>query len=154
MLSSKRTGLTDDLSPAGGIKNGVRGWDPWRHLETSGLELMWAWLPHVMAAYVPDHALIILNPEAVSASQRSALAEELGHHELAHFPTPDPTETARMELRARRWAAARLITTESLIEAAKWTTNLSELADELEVDLDLLVERLTQLEVVLSGSSS
>lgn len=67
---------------------------------------------------------------------------ELAHHDLDHWPVQDPVEEARQELRARRWAAVRLIDVDQILEAVKWTPYLHEVAELLDVDPDLLAVRV------------
>lgn len=117
-------------------------WDPWGHLKESDVDLMWSPLPHVAGAYVPERRLVILHPKTTVVNQRSALAEELAHDELDHWPVEDSVELARMELRARRWAAIRLISAEQILEAVIWTPYLHEVAELLDVDPDLLMVRV------------
>ena len=120
-------------------------WDPWQQLEESGYTLVWGSLPHVSGAYVPSIQTIVLDPDETSAAQRSALAEELAHLELAHRPNDDPVETARTEQRARRWAAGRLVDFDRLCEAAAWTDDVCQMAEMLDVDPDLVSTRLAYL---------
>ena len=120
----------------------MRDWDPWGHLDESDADLMWNALPHVAGAYVPDRQLVILHPGKTAITQRSTLAEELANYELDHWPVEDPVETARMELRARRWAAIRLVTVDQILEAVRWTPYLHEVAELLDVDPDLLAVRV------------
>ena len=120
-------------------------WDPWEHLDQSGYKLVWARLPHVAAAYIPSHQAIVLHPGHTRIEQRSALAEELAHLDLAHEPVDDPVDTARSEQRARRWAAVRLIEFEQLIEVLEWSDEFGQVAELLEVEADLLAARLETL---------
>ena len=122
-------------------------WDPWEALDESGYELISAPLPHVAGAYVPSHQTIVLDPRETATSQRSALAEELAHLELGHHPANDAIETARTELRARRWAASRLVDFDQLREVAAWSEDLAQLAEILDVDPDLLSTRIDLLSV-------
>ena len=115
-------------------------WDPWVHLEREApdVEVVWANLPHTNGAYVPSHRTIVLRNGQTRSAERSALAEELAHHELGHEPVEDPVEVARSELRARRWAANRLITVDRLVEGIVHATTWFDVAEWLEVDPDLL----------------
>ena len=117
-------------------------WNPWEHLEESGYTLLWASLPHVARAYVPALQTIVIDPEETATAQRSALAEELAHLELAHQPVNDSMETARTEQRARRWAAARLVDFDLLCDAFAWTDDLGQVAEMLDVDPDLVSTRI------------
>ncbi len=138
-----RTGVVDgNLSQVRGRMPVMREWSPWEHLDRSAVRLAWARLPYVTGAYVPGVATVILHPESTSTQQRSALAEELAHHELAHEPVADPVALARQELRARRWAAVRLVSAEQILEAVMWTPYLHEVAELLDVDPDLVEIRV------------
>lgn len=134
----------------------MAAWDPWGHLEETDLRLIWAPLPHVDGAYDRGRRLVILHPGRTQTAQRSALAEELAHHELGHEPVTDPVETARTELRARRWAAIRLVSFDDLLEAVAVTPYFHEIAEMLEVDPDLLATRVdlcTESEQQLLGEA-
>jgi len=121
----------------------MRNWDPLGgHLKETDVDLTWSTLPYVDGAYVPDRQLVILHPGTTVVNQRSALAEELAHHELDHWPVEGLIELARMDLRARRWGAIRLIDVEQILEAVRWTPYLHEVAELLDVDPDLLAIRV------------
>lgn len=120
-------------------------WDPWRHLEEEGYRLVWGALPHVDGAWVFDCKTIILHPSRTETAQRSALTEELAHAALDHRPVTDPIEMARTELRARRWAAIRLVELGPLMDATRWTTRLDDIAALLNVEPDLVTTRIEML---------
>lgn len=113
-------------------------WDPWEHLSGTDIRLLWGELPHTNGAYVADVSTVILQPNLSSASLRSALAEELAHHELGRRPVDDETEISRTELRALRWASFHLINVETLATAIVGSSSWFEVAGALDVDPDLL----------------
>jgi len=104
----------------------------------------------VRGLYAPHLHAICIRSGQTRSMRRSILAEELAHHELAHRPTPDRGEVARMEVRAQRRAARQLISLEDLaaaLTAASW----EEAAEQLEVDVALLHTRTACLTVTEVG---
>lgn len=119
------------------------GWNPWKAIgECVGLRLVLVDAP-IPGSYWPD-----VNGEAVIVidTRQPAAAEELAHHELALFPHADPVETARMELRARRRAANRLVSIEGLASALRCCDTWDDVAQHLNVDPALLEARLHGLD--------
>ncbi len=121
------------------------GWNPWReagrHLD---VEVIVGPCP-LPGLYFPDESAIVVGSGQSRAMRRSALAEELGHHVLRHRPHPDPLETARLEYRAQRWAASRLISLEQLAEAMAAAASWSEVAEHLDVDEWIARQRAREL---------
>jgi hypothetical protein len=117
-------------------------WDPWE--ATSDLTVVEGPCP-VPGVYFPDHHAIVLAAGQSASMRRSVLAEELGHHELGHLPVTNPVELARMEFRARRWAAHRLIDFGDLLGAVVGACSIDEAAELLEVDSDLVRLRVSLL---------
>lgn len=74
------------------------------------------------------------------------LTHELAHHDLGHRPTTNPALADRQEERARRWAAVRLVDLQDLKAALRGADNLVEVAEELQVDPELLEVRLRWLD--------
>lgn len=95
--------------------------------------------------YLPDEATIVIDRHQTRAMRRSALAHELGHHELGHRPTSAPQVAARQELRASRWAVVRLIGLADLAEAMVAAGSWWEVAESLDVDPELLEIRVQAL---------
>lgn len=126
----------------GPVRSRVVTWDPWEHLGELRLEYG---LVFANGAYLPEHQAVVLRRGMTRAEERSALAEEIAHHELMHWPTDDPIEAERIELRARRRAAWKLITVESLTEAIHASHSWFEVAEHLEVDPDLLELRVKDM---------
>lgn len=117
-------------------------WDPWDHLEGATVVYGRCAIPGL---YWPARQAILLQEGLSAALARSVLAEELGHHTLGHSPNVNQAETARMELRARRWAAVRLVTIEDLGQAMRNSDRLEDMAHELDVDPELLEVRIRWL---------
>jgi len=95
--------------------------------------------------YSPVYDAIVIRHGLTRTRRRSVLAHELGHRALGHHPTTDLTETARMQQRADRWAAVRLITLPQLADALRGASSWFEVADTLDVDPDLLQVRVRGL---------
>ena len=89
--------------------------------------------------------MIVIDRPQSRAVRRSAAAEELAHHDLDHWPHSDPVETARMELRAQRLAAVRFVTVEDLARAIAGASSWFDVADQLQVDPDLLELRVREM---------
>lgn len=100
----------------------------------------------VRGLYAPDLQAICIRAGQTRRARRSILAEELAHHELAHQPCSDRGETARLECRARRWAACRLISVEQLAAALVGACCWAEVAEQLDVDPDMLHARTACLD--------
>lgn len=99
----------------------------------------------VRGLYCPQQSAIVIRRGQTRRMRRSVLAEELGHHELGHTPASDRQATARMELRARRWAARQLISLTDLADALCDAGSWAEAAEQLDVDVDLLHARTAAL---------
>ena len=97
------------------------------------------------SVYVPAIDCIVLHSDLTAVEERTILAEELAHRALDHRPHPSKAEVDRMELRARRWAAVRLVALEDLAEALRVSSNSFEVAEELGVDPELLEVRIRWL---------
>lgn len=78
------------------------------------------------------------------ATRRSTLTHELVHDERRIFPT-DRVLRAREELRVERIAARRLIALDRLVDVLVWTRRTEEVAEELWVDVPMLVALVQSL---------
>lgn len=98
-----------------GTMYGVRGWDdspcysdydPWRHAEMLGIDIVHRDLPdpRMVAAYSEAHGAIFLRTTLHSISERCGLA-----HEIVHAEHADVGYNEAQEERADRIAARRLI---------------------------------------------
>lgn len=119
-------------------------WDPWVFAEEEHATIGFGHLP-VKGVYVPAVDCIVLQRGLPTADERSVLAEELAHRTLGHHPHPSKVEVDRMEQRASRWAAIRLVSLDALAEALRASSNSFEVAEELGVDPELLEVRIRWL---------
>lgn len=119
-------------------------WDPWAAVDEEGVVVGFADL-RIKGAYVPAIDVVVLRNDLGRIEERCTLAEELGHRTLGHRPHPSKAEVDRMEQRAARWAAARLVDLEDLAEALRTSSNAFEVAEELGVDPELLEVRVRWL---------
>lgn len=120
------------------------GWNPWDVVDELPVEVVECPCP-VSGLYFPHEQVIVLARGLTSAVAASALAEEIGHFTLSHEPTADRVGVARMELAAQRWAAVRLVSLEDLADALVAAVDLSEVAEELGVDVATVKRRLVDL---------
>ncbi|MCR8897254.1 hypothetical protein NWF34_09870 [Gordonia sp. GONU] len=109
--------------------------------------------PHLVIEHVhlpDDHrgcisgSTVRLNASDLQAERRCTLTHELVHDERRIFPT-DHVLRAREELRVERIAARRLIALERLVDALVWTRRTEEVAEELWVDVPMLVALVQSL---------
>lgn len=123
----------------------------------------WSFKPPVKAIYVPgDPPIIGLDKHLNRAEFRSYLAEEIGHHLTSfgtgiiqpYFCSYQRTLINIMEYRARAWAARRLISEAKLLQALKYSRDIWDLAEELEVTPQLAQMRLNiwQRKTAVNGS--
>ncbi|GAA2070980.1 ImmA/IrrE family metallo-endopeptidase [Williamsia deligens] len=78
------------------------------------------------------------------AERRCTIAHELVHDERRVFPR-DPALRAREEVAVERIAARRLVALERLLDVLRWTRHTDEVADELWVDVPMLVALVRSL---------
>jgi Zn-dependent peptidase ImmA (M78 family) len=88
----------------------------------------------VRGLYFPELQAICIRSGLTQSGRRCVLAHELAHHVLGHQPHPDRLERGRMEVRAARWAACRLISLEELAAAVRGALSWGEVAETLDVD--------------------
>ena len=117
-------------------------WNPWDELD--GAQVVYGPCP-INGLYWPAGQAILIREGLPAATERSVLAEEIAHHRLGHRPHHDRAEVDRMELRARRWAAVRLITLDDLVAAMRGADSFFEVVEELGVDSELLEVRVRWL---------
>ena len=120
-------------------------WDPWDEVGERGVDVYECPCP-AEGLYFPAENVIVVRRGLTGAQRRSVLAEELAHHTLGHRPNRDDVETARMELRARRWASRRLTSLDDLAEAIAAEDNWADIADRLDIDERMLRQRLDDLD--------
>ncbi|QDF16213.1 helix-turn-helix DNA binding domain protein [Gordonia phage Malachai] len=87
---------------------------------------------------------VIIGVDDPQSTRRCTLTHELVHDERRIFPT-DRVLRAREELRVERIAARRLIALERLVDALVWTRRTEEVAEELWVDVPMLVTLVQSL---------
>ena len=102
------------------------------------MELTWADLPPGVRGLTDGSSAIWLEVDQLQVERRCALAHELAHIDLEHTTKPTVAE----EQAARRFAAQKLITWDSLVDVFRWAHNAFEAADELWVTVDVLEDRL------------
>jgi hypothetical protein len=98
---------------------------------------------------MPDGALgrtdgrrrIWLDKRLQQAERRCALTHELVHLEQGHTSCQSP----RVERQVREETARRLIPFDDLLRAYRWTQHPAELAEELWVTADVVLDRLAAL---------
>ena len=128
--------------PSHPVRRFARMWNPWDHVD--GLTVGYSHLVEG-GRYYPTLELVVLGHRLTPRGERCALAHELGHHHLAHVPTRDVQCAERQELRAKRWAAVRLVELEDLAEAIAGAPSWFEVAETLDVDPELLEIRVASL---------
>ena len=88
--------------------------------------------------------VVEVNRHMLGDERRCTIAHELVHHERRIFPV-DPVLRAREELKVERIAARRLVALEQLVNVLCWTRRTEEVADELWVDVPMLVALVQSL---------
>lgn len=91
-----------------------------------------------------DGNTIAVDRHQLQDERRSTIAHELVHDERRVFPC-DPTLRAREEITVERIAARRLIALERLVDVLRWTRHTDEVADELWVDVPMLIALVQSL---------
>ena len=104
------------------------------------VNVVWAHMDDRLGA-TDGRSTIYIDPDQTQAQRRCTLAHELAHIELGHINGATPREEAA----AREHAARRMISLDRLIDALRWADNLEEVADELWVDHQTLIDRLDTL---------
>ncbi len=130
---------------SGSTVSGMSIYHPWRdarlreHLRIEFVEH----LPvGVRGRIVGDR--IEVNRHMLGDERRCTIAHELVHDERRVFPT-DRVLRAREELTVERIAARRLVALEDLVDVLCWTRHTDEVAEELWVDVPMLVTLVQSL---------
>lgn len=114
---------------------------PWRALRRMrGVDVIWMRMDGRLGA-TDGRSLILMHPDQSQVQRRCTLAHELAHIELGHINGATPREEAA----AREHAARRMISLERLMDALRWAESMEEVADELWVDHQMLIDRLDTL---------
>ena len=105
------------------------------------VHIEWHPIAPLHAAWVPSEGIILVDEAITCAERRCALA-----HEIAHMDTGDVNTTTcwfgtRQETAADRLAARRLIDPQELAAVAQWCDDPREIAEELDVTLNVLAMR-------------
>lgn len=125
------------------VSSSGMGWDPFGALGSTRLITTEC---EVGGIFFADLDAIVIDSELGFAESRSVLAHEIAHRELGHWPAKTQVDADRLEHRAQRWAAIRLITIEDLAAALRADCTIWEVAEELGVDPELLEVRLRWLD--------
>lgn len=96
----------------------------------------------VPAAVWPRRRLILIDHDMPAADQRSHLAHEIAHLDLAHS---DPICEGKEERSADLLAARRLLAIDDLADALCWALCDEEVADVLNVTADVVTVRIQNL---------
>lgn len=121
-------------------------YSPWRHVHAMPhLRLVHERLDGLDSLYDPAEMQITLDSRLGQAERRCALAHELVHAEEGHEAQACPVLAARQERMAEQVAASRLILLEELANAMVWAHDERQLAEELWVDVDTVLNRLRGL---------
>lgn len=114
---------------------------PWRELRRrADIDLVFAPLPPPLHA-ATDGRVIWMHDKLLQVERRCALV-----HELVHIERGDTcTQSEAVERAVRGEAARRLIPFEDLVDAARWSRDHFEVADDLWVTPTVLADRIGTL---------
>jgi Zn-dependent peptidase ImmA (M78 family) len=99
-------------------------------------------IPEVMCR---RRKVILIESAETWPAKRCSLAHAVAHLDLGHTTTPAGVFERDQEIDANQLAARRLITVEDLAAVLCWTRYDTEIAEELEVDLETLRTRKRHL---------
>lgn len=88
--------------------------------------------------------VVEVNRHMLGDERRCTIAHELVHDERRVFPV-DPVLRAREELTVERIAARRLVALDQLVDVLCWTRRTEEVAEELWVDVPMLIALVQSL---------
>jgi Zn-dependent peptidase ImmA (M78 family) len=109
------------------------------------VHIEWHDIAPARAVWSRDHDIILINETITRAERRCALAHELAHLDVGDEPTSDCWFAARQEQAADELAARRLVDLDDLARALTWCEDPRELAECLDVTLDVLTLRAAHL---------
>lgn len=95
----------------------------------------------VLGLYFADLQTIILRKGLLQAQRRCTLAHELAHYVLGHTACLDRRSALQQETEAEFVAARWMINLDDLAAAEAWGRSLCEVAEELWVDIPMLLAR-------------
>lgn len=101
--------------------------------------------PNLLGEWDPNSRTIWLHRELTPPQRRCTLTHELVHALRDDEGCHDDVLDARQETVVRKITARLLISVDQLAEHIAWTVEHSELAEDLDVDLDTLYDRLRWL---------
>lgn len=119
-------------------------YDPYRRADEMGIEVKHLPIRTANGFWYPDHNLILIRSGLKARFDRSALAHEIAHAELAHRD-----DNPKHEVLADRRAAGQMIDLEQCLDTMRWAPDCHQLAQELNVSTRLMrvflnVHRLTR----------
>lgn len=109
------------------------------------VHIEWHPLLPAHAAWVPAHDVILVDESISRTERRCALAHELAHIDTGDEPTDLCFFARRQETAADQLAARRLIHPDDLAAAVRWCHDPRELAEYLDVTLNVLALRCALL---------
>lgn len=115
---------------------------PWRELrDQKHITVLWEPLPDHIRGCTNGTDTIWMDTRLLQVERRCTIAHEQTHIRLGHTECQDE----KTETKVRRLTALQLIDTADLIEACKWSATADEVADELWVTVDVLMDRIQGL---------
>lgn len=109
------------------------------------IHIEWHPLLPAHAAWAPAVDVILVDESISRTERRCALAHELAHMDTGDQPTDDCFFARRQETAADKLAARRLIEPHALAAALAWCEDPREVAEQLEVTLNVLLLRCSLL---------
>lgn len=109
------------------------------------VHIEWHPLLPAHAMWAPAERVILVDESISRAERRCALAHELAHMDTGDLPTELCFFARRQETCADVLAARRLVSLDRLVAAARYAPDARELAEELDVTLNVLAIRCARL---------
>lgn len=116
-------------------------YDPHEHARQLGVHVSWVRGLPERGLWVPDVGTVYLRHGMTRLEERCTLAHELGHAVLGHRES-----TARHELAADKWAAARLVDAEALEASAAASDDPAQWCRDLDITPRMLLVYLAMRE--------
>lgn len=120
-------------------------YDPRAELARMGIPIIRLSLRDTLGVWSPQDQAIVIADGLTSAHERCVLAHEL-EHVLAGDTCCAGARDVRAELLADRRAARKLISLSDFYRAMQWTTDVHQLAEELQVTAWMVQARYADLE--------
>lgn len=98
-------------------------------------------------AWIPSERVILLDKTLMRAERNTVLAHEIAHVDLHHVMTGRRWFDRRQERQADALAAERLIGLDELADALLWALCPDEVAEQLDVTVDVVRRRILTLTV-------